>query len=217
MEQADQLEINQLAFEARYIHPLRNMHDQLKTLKFQQTQSWKQIVSQNKKYQQAQEKARMYLSHFVQVLNMSIDREELTPETRRFYGIDPGENKIPRMISATELLEWGRNIIDGETKRIRTGGAPIMSPTIGKVRVWYDKFRDLHHSQEVARKSYQRSVKQLPDVRRKTDALIQMVWNQIEEHYEQLPEEQKRTQSMQYGIVYIFRKNENPTSTAPSA
>lgn len=184
------------------------MHDQLETLKFQQTQSWNQIKNQHISYQKVQDKARMFLSHFLQVLYMSIEREELTPETRRFYEIDPDETRLPRMVSAQELLEWGRKIIDGEGKRIRTGGAPIMSPTIGKVKVWYDKFRDQHHSQEIARKSYQRSVKQLPDVRRKADALIQMVWNEVEEFYQNETEETRRQRCQEYGVVYVFRRNE---------
>lgn len=211
VEKADQTEAAGLAFSDRFIHPVRNLHDQLKTLKHQRDESWKQIVRQNKTYQKAQEKARMLLSHFVQVLNFAIDREELTPETRRFYGIDPDQATVPRMLSAEELLEWGKKIIEGEGKRTRMGGAPIMSPTIGKVRVWYDRFRDIHHSQEVAKKSYQRAVSQVSELRRKADQMIQLLWNDVEEHYAPLPDPERRERCSDYGVVYVFRKKEKTT------
>ncbi|MCK5820438.1 MAG: hypothetical protein KAH17_01070 [Bacteroidales bacterium] len=205
---ADQLELGQLAFTTRYIHPIRNFQQQLETIKFQQTQSWKQIVSQNIDFKHNTDKTRMYITHFIQVLNMSIAREEMTQESRKFYNIAPDDKKLPRMLTDDALLEWGKHIIDGEGKRIRTGGAPIMNPTIAKVKVWYDRFKDMHHSQQIANKSYQRASSQLIDIRRKTDALIQAIWNEIEEHYQHLRDTERRAQCEEYGIVYVFRKNE---------
>ena len=38
--------------------------------------------------------------------------------------------------------------------------------------------------------------------------LIQRLWNEIEDHFGDLPEEMKREKCGQYGIVYVFRKNE---------
>ena len=207
-DKADHFELDDLAFESRYIHPLRNYHQQLETIKFQQTQSWKQLVRQNKQYQKIIEKTRLYLTHFVQVLNMSIAREELTPETRRFYGLEPDDKKIPKMVSNDDLLNSGKQIIEGEGKRMRTGGTPIMNPTIAKVKVWYDQFKDLYHSQQVANKSYQRASQQLIEIRRKTDIILPLVWNQIEEKFALLDENERRNRCQEYGIVYIYRKNE---------
>jgi len=207
-DKADQLKIDQLAFTARYVHPLRNFHQQLETIKFQQTQSWNQLVSQNKDFKHYTDKTRIYITHFIRVLNMSIARDEMTPENRKFYNIDPESKKLPRIQTDNELLEWGKHIIDGEAKRIRTGGVPIMNPTIAKVKVWYDRFKDMYHSQQIANKSYQRASQQLVGIRRKTDALIQAIWNEIEEYFQHLSDTERRTHSEEYGIVYVFRKNE---------
>ena len=211
-DRADNFELDDLAFESRYIHPLRNFHQQLETVKFQQTQSWKQLVSQNKQFQQIIEKTRLYLTHFVQVLNMCIARDELTPETRRFYGLDLDDKKVPKMNSNEEIFIAGKQIIDGEGKRIRTGGTPIMNPTIAKVNVWYVRFKDLYHSQQIANKSYQRANQQLIEIRRKIDISLPLVWNQIEENYDQLDESERRSKCQEYGIIYIFRKNEKRTT-----
>ncbi len=208
IDKAAQLELSMLAFDSRYIHPLRNFHQELESYKYQQTQSWRKLVDQNKQFQLIIEKTRLYLTHFIQVLNMSIAREELTPETRKYYGLDPSDQKIPKMISNEDLFNSGKQIIEGETKRIRTGGTPLMNPTIGKVKVWYDKFKDLYHSQQIANKTYQRVNQQLIDARRKSDALIPIIWNEIEEHYSDHPDDEKRNLCEEYGIVYVFRKNE---------
>ena len=211
-ERADNFELDELAFESRYIHPLRNYHQQLETIKFQQTMSWKQLVSQNKQFQQIIEKTRLYLTHFVQVLNMSIARDELTAETRRFYDLEPDDKKVPKMISNEDLFNVGKQIIEGEGKRIRTGGTPIMNPTIAKVNVWYDNFKDLYHSQQITNKSYQRANLQLIEIRRKIDIVLPLIWNQIEEKFEHLEESERRNKCQEYGIIYIFRKNEKKTT-----
>jgi len=211
-DKADNFELDDLAFESRYIHPLRNYHQQLETVKFQQTQSWTQLVSQNKQFQQIIEKTKLYLTHFVQVLNMGITRDELTPETRRFYGLDPNNKKVPKMISNEDLFNVGKQIIEGESKRIRTGGTPIMNPTIAKVNVWYDSFKDLYHSQQITNKSYQRANHQLIEIRRKIDIILPLLWNQIEEKFEPFDESERRNKCQEYGIIYIFRKNEKSST-----
>ena len=139
---------------------------------------------------------------------MSIARDELTPETRRFYGIEPDDKKVPKMISHEELFYAGKQLIEGEGKRIRTGGTPIMNPTIAKVSVWYDNFKDLYHSQQITNKSYQRANLELREIRRKIDIILPLVWNQIEEKFDHLDENQRRKKCQEYGIIYIFRKNE---------
>jgi len=208
IECADKLELGELAFTTRYIHPLRNFLQQLQTVKFQQDQSWKQLVDQNKEHHKKAYKARLYLGHFTQVLNMCIMRDEFPAETRRLYGLDIESNRVPSMLSEKQILKWGQLLIDGETKRIRMGGAPIMNPSMGKVRVWYERFKDSHHSQQTAHKSYQRSTRQLSDMRRKIDALIQAVWNEVEDSFTSLPDAEKRENCSEYGVVYVFRKSE---------
>ena len=83
-----------------------------------------------------------------------------------------------------------------------------MNPSMGKVRVWYERFKDSHHSQQTAHKSYQRSTRQLSDMRRKIDALIQAVWNEVEDSFTSLPDAEKRENCSEYGVVYVFRKSE---------
>jgi hypothetical protein len=44
--------------------------------------------------------------------------------------------------------------------------------------------------------------------RSKVDEIIQQVWNEVEQTFNDLPEEMKREKASDYGLVYVFRKNE---------
>ena len=78
-------------------------------------------VERNKEYQAVYKKARLYLSHFIQVLNMAIVRGELPDKVRETYGMDIDERKLPDITLDKDLMEWGKKIITGETERISKG------------------------------------------------------------------------------------------------
>lgn len=200
--------MNQLAYSSRYIHPLRNMHQGLELAKNQQELTWNQLVRQNKTYQKKLHKTRIYLTHFLQVINMCIAREEFSPNDRRYYDLDPDESRVPSLLTEEEILRRGIIIIEGENKRIQAGGAPVMTPTIGKVKAWYEQFKEAYNSQKTVQKSNKRANEKISLMRENTDRLILDVWNEIEEYFSHLADEQKREACSQYGLTYVFRKSE---------
>ncbi len=208
IQQADIMEIDELAYSSRHIHPLRNMHQQLDIAKSQQEQTWNQLVRQNKSYQKKIQKTRIYLTHFLQVINMCIAREEFSPKDRRFFELDPSETRVPSLLSEEDLISWGEKIIEGENKRIQAGGAPIMTPTIGKVKAWYEQFKEAYHSQKTVQKSNNRANEKIKLIRQHADQQILEVWNEIEASFSSLPDDKKREECCQYGLCYVFRKSE---------
>ncbi|HSL86806.1 MAG TPA: hypothetical protein VK861_07710, partial [Bacteroidales bacterium] len=53
------------------------------------------LVNQSEKIKANQDtarKARLYITHFLKVMNMAITRGEMPPETRSFYGIASGDS-----------------------------------------------------------------------------------------------------------------------------
>ena len=76
----------------------------------------------SRKYAEYTRKAKLYISHFLQVLNFTIARGELKPVARTFYGIDENDTKLPSLVSDQDLLEWGAKVIAGEQERTRNGG-----------------------------------------------------------------------------------------------
>ncbi len=152
--------------------------------------------------------ARLYISHFIQVLNLSVLRNEIKKEHKKLYRLDVNRQSIPDLSTEKSLIDWGKNIIEGENERIRRGGAPIYNPSIAKVKVFYDNFVEAKISQKILQQNTSRSLTKLARLRENADAIILDIWNQVEDHFKNRSDEDKREQCSKYGIVYYFRKNE---------
>jgi len=92
--------------------------------------------------------ARLYISHFIQVLNLAVIRNEIRALQKELYGLNVQENALPDLSSETALADWGRKVIEGERKRMGQGGIPIYNPTIAKVKVHYDIFMESYEKQK---------------------------------------------------------------------
>ncbi len=149
------------------------------------------------------------MSHFVQVTNMAILRGDLNASDCEYFGFCH-DQKVPSFNSEKEVIAWGEKLIQGETLRIKNRLTPIANPSIAVVKVWYEKFLDANMFQKNLQKNLQRSQKNLLGLRKIVDDIISQIWNEVEEHYQDLPDEAKRNNCKIYGIVYFFRKNELP-------
>jgi len=169
---------------------------------------YSQQVERSKEYHSAVKKAKLYLSHFIQVLNMAIARGELPEKTRAKYGISVASHKLPTLSSDKDLIEWGKKVIQGETERIRMGEPPITNPTIAVVKVRYEKFVELYNHQHILQQNAHRYQEELEALREKADEIILNVWNEVEATYKNLPDHERREKAKEYGLVYVYRKNE---------
>lgn len=165
-------------------------------------------VSANKRYRHVVSHARMYISHFIQVLNMAVIRGEIKKEQKTLYGLDPNHHTLPDLSTDKDLLEWGQKIIQGEEERIRQGGFPIYNPGITKVKVHYDIFREQQGYQDMHRRNTDRVYGDLGELRRQADEIILAIWNTVEDYYrDRLP--YARLQACKaYGLIYYYRKGE---------
>jgi hypothetical protein len=169
------------------------------------------MASQSEKSQEYQEvtrKARLYISHFLRVMNMAIARGELPAETRSYFGIAADEPTIPSMTTENELITWGKRIIDGEDFRKKKGLTPITNPSIAVVKVWFDQFIDAHRFHKTLGKKTSEYAEKTATLRKEADELILNIWNEVEETLAELPDRQRRQEAERYGLVYVFRKNE---------
>ncbi len=165
-------------------------------------------IKNNKEYLKKVKKAKLYISHFIQVVNMAIVRGELQPSVRGFYGLDEDFTRLPIINTETDIIDWGKKIIDGETNRKMQGLTAITNPTIALVRVHYDNFVEANKFQKMLQKNHSRALSNLAELRADADDIILNVWNEVEEHYKELPEDIKREKAQNYGLVYVYRKNE---------
>ncbi|MDR2840619.1 MAG: hypothetical protein LBV75_05065 [Paludibacter sp.] len=171
------------------------------------------LIDENKRCQQLVSNARLYISHFIQVLNLAVIRGEIKREHKRYYNLDPDSNSIPDMDSDNTLLEWGNLIIQGELERTRNNGLPIYNPAIGKVQVHYDLFKELKQTQKMRQLAARRASDDLAAFRGKGDNIILEIWNQIEAKFQHLEPNERMEECQKYGIVYYYRRGEKPLNS----
>ena len=199
---------NQLAFSSRTIIQLQNFLPQFE----HNVQSYRlALTSQNKKskdYNETLRKARIYLTHFIRVMNMAIFRGDLPVETRAFYGLATDESTVPSLTTENELMSWGRRMIEGEEFRIKKGGSPITNPTIAVVKVRFENFLEAwtYHN-NLAKRTFD-YIEKNNNLRKEADEIILKIWNEVENFHNSLPEEVRKSRSEEYGLVYFYRKGE---------
>lgn len=167
-------------------------------------------IDNSQKFSEYTKKARLYISHFIQVLNFCIARGELKPSARTFYGLEETDAKVPSLLTEQDLLQWGEKLITGEQSRISSGGGnPIYCPSIALVKVNYENFKENYTRQKQFQNNSARESSNVAQYRDEADALILEVWNEVERYFEGVKdEEERRYMCEEYGLVYVFRRGE---------
>ncbi len=207
-QHSKQTNVNDLALSYKVINDAKVYLNNFEKTLAQYKQALDSQVSANKNYQNVIRNARLYISHFIQVLNLSVTRHEIKKEHKAFYKLEPDNFAVPDLSTENALLEWGQNLIDGEAERSRNGGTPMFNPTIAKVKVHYDIFKEYKTSQKVYQQSTGRYLDIVANMREEGDKIIQEIWNEVEAVYADLPPYQKLVQCKNYGIVYYYRRGE---------
>ncbi len=161
----------------------------------------------NQDYRAALESARMYVSHFIQVLFLTSERGEINGGIK-YYGLKEFEGKVPPLNTEEEILYWGNKVVEGEQKRIQNGGSAIYNPSIAMVKIKVEEFYDAAIFQNNLRKNTSRSFDRMRAVRKTTNEFISKMWSEIEENTTIEDTKIKRQILEEYGLVYIFRRSE---------
>lgn len=166
----------------------------------------------NSKYEAALKQARMYVSHFIQVLSLSIIRGEIPRSKRSYYGLPTDQDNVPPLVSESALLQCGENIKEGERRRTAEGGIPIYNPTMGRVAVVYDIFKEMYLHQQQLQQRTAEALENIAAMRPEGDAMILNIWNIVEEHFARLPQEKRLKECAKYGIIYYTRTDRKKKS-----
>lgn len=160
------------------------------------------------KIEPLEKKAIMYLSHFLRVLFMATDRNEIKPQKMDIYGLSASKRIIPKFNTPESVISWGHKIIEGEKLRIKQGGLPIYNPSIGKVATQLAVFEDAYNEQQLRIKQTYQAIDLLKKIRPEIDEIIFELWNQIEEHFANEPLETRYTECRKLGVTYYYRRHE---------
>ncbi|MCL4482046.1 MAG: hypothetical protein M1445_05445 [Bacteroidetes bacterium] len=198
---------DELAFSANTLARLRAFFPGFETNLIHHKLARTQQDKNSRTYLEIAKKARIYLSHFIQILNFSIQRGDMKADVRNYYGM-VGDKKSPSLVLESELLEWGKKIIEGEHQRVLHGGNPLYNPSIAVVKVKFDQFVDAYYFQKTLQSNTVRWTQKVSGMRPEADEIILDIWNEVEEFYSAYPEEIKRERAAEYGVVYVYRPME---------
>ena len=171
--------------------------------------TYKKWQENNVSFRAAQSNIKLYISHFIQVYNLAVVRGDLKKEGKRYYNLSLSTNALPDLNSEENILQWGRNLIEGEKQRVSYGGSPMTNPTISSLNIYYEIFKDMRAEQQFLQIAIQRTRENFNVERAKTDILIKEIWDEIESNFSQLPPDKKNEECKKCGIIYYYRSSEN--------
>jgi len=209
LELADKIQPNELAFSQTTLNKLNTLCPYFEQMLHQKKQAIAIQAAKSKELANYSRKAKLYISHFYQVFNFAILRNEIQPAARKFFGLRENDSRIPNLLTEKDIVYWGEQIIKGEPERLaKLGGNPITNPTAAVVKVRYEQFLEALHHQKILQKSTKYATDKIAELRADVDSIILTLWNEIEEHFSTLDDEEKRKKASEYGVVYVWRPNE---------
>ncbi|WP_163710778.1 hypothetical protein [Mangrovibacterium lignilyticum] len=208
LEKGKRVPMKDLAFSYLSLEKLQAIYPRLSGSIRQLNSAKQNQFDKSREYGEIFKKAKLYLSHFVQVMTFAIIREEMKPDIRAFYGLEVNSQRLPALNLEKDVLEWGERIIKGEQQRCMKGGSPIYSPSIALVKVHFESFIEAYRHQKMLQNITNRASEQMNQVRDEADKLIQEVWNEVEERFNVFSEDVKREKATDYGVTYVYRPAE---------
>ena len=184
-------------------------YDRLLTAAEQYRVSYSAQLRGTGKTDKLQHNATMYVSHFLQVLMMSVERGEIRKSALKLYGLDADATTLPNLKSASSLLNWGSSAVEGEKARVKEGGRPIYNPTISMVSTHLEIFRNSYEQQRRLQERTAKALDGLKRIRPEVDSVLLELWNQIEDNFKDEPSEKRVEECRRFGVIYYYRKNEN--------
>jgi hypothetical protein len=208
VEKAADTDFQELPFSTETLDESRSVLKNFEHLSSRYLQLYDTQVKAGKSFAGKIKNARMYVSHFIQVLYMCVMRSEIKEEQLVLYGLENADMLVPDLSSNKQLLEWGQKIIRGEQQRTAQGGVPIYNPSIAKVSVMVNLFKEGYQTQRLHQKATARVLQEVADYREKVDKVIFEIWEEVEKHNNALLPEERLAKNREYGIVYYYRKGE---------
>ena len=197
-----------LAFSQQTLEKLQTFYPHFLGAIRQLNASKQNQFDRSKEYGEIFRKSKLYLSHFLQVVNFAILRGEMKPEVIEFYGLKVNSKATPPLNLEAHVLSWGEQIIEGEQKRVMKGGSPIYSPSIALVKVHYEEFKEAYRQQKLLQNITNRASVRVAELREHADEMIQQMWNEVENSMLHLSDDERREKASEYGIVYVYRASE---------
>ena len=197
-----------MPFSYKSLHDAKMFLNDFEKALSQYQSALKTQITSSKRYQQVIKNARLYISHFIQVLNLAVIRGEIKKEHKAYYSLPEDNYAVPDLSTEAALLTWGNQLITGEEERQKLNGVPMYNPSIAKVKIHFGIFRENKINQKVLQQNTVRYLEIVSEIRQRGDLIIQEIWNQVEAKFAALPPHERLQKCETLGIIYYYRKGE---------
>ncbi len=207
----EMLDMYDLAFSQKLLYEVHGFLPKFERALYEYQMGLNRQVSSNRGHQEKLKKARLYVSHYIQAMNMAVMRGEVKPKDQTYLGLESETKAVPSLNTEASILEWGEKIIEGDMKRISNGGMAIYSPSMANVKVHYERFKESYSSQKFLQNNTSRLLDNIAELREVGDTIILNIWNEVEKHFSNIINHEKRFEACrEYGLIYYYRKGEKP-------
>lgn len=151
----------------------------------------------------AVQKLKKYVSHFIQVFNLGVDREKYPAAHRAFYHLEVSSAAVPNLDAEADVFLWAGRLIDGDAERVAAGGAAMANPDIAEVTTERDAAQPLYTNQSTLADALDTAQEDLEALNPEADKLIKRVWNEVETFYSEEEAGSMRDNAREWGVVYV--------------
>ena len=154
---------------------------------------------------------RTYISHFLQVFNMAIERGEHKPGERSYFQLPNSQSNLPSLGGEPQLMTWAARLIKGEAERVNAGLAPMSKPDITAVEAKFNEFKQASDERDQARTKATQEGADVQALRAEVDDFIRNdLWYEILGAMRREEPAKLRNKARAWGVRYQFQKGETP-------
>jgi hypothetical protein len=156
----------------------------------------------------ARDKLLKLCSHFLQVVNLAIDRGFWQPSMREYYGLDKNQTTLPPLTSYSDAVTIANRIITGEANRANDEGSSFIAmalPSESEIVAALAALNTAMIAQTNAKDALidaQQVVANFLPGPGGIDKLILDLYNDLENTYRDLPDGAKRDKCREWGVIY---------------
>ena len=143
------------------------------------------------------------LSHFIQVLNLAIERGVLAPSVRALYQLPVSHAEVPGIHTVADAQLWQLNIENGEAARVLAGGTALAWPAVGEITTAANLLTTAENDQNNAKGTYDILQEAIATLRPTVDTLILDLWDTIEYNLRHDAPASLRRKAREWGVTYI--------------
>jgi len=164
---------------------------------------------------QARTECSMWISHFFQVLQMWNKRELHDEGIFKFYSTEIQTKPSITLKSDDEVLLWGARILEGEKKRVDSGGVPMQNPTTEAFEPVYLLFRRQLQQVQKKKVDLDQAEEAVNKLRPQGDQLITDAIAEMDYLLRRESAASQRRKMRRYGVRYSFSPGEPPDEEQP--